>query len=69
MSNVELFSVYTTQEAAEILQVSDAYLRQLIGRKQLIAKRAGKRTWLIPGEEVERLKERRQRRRPPNNDA
>jgi excisionase family DNA binding protein len=64
MSNVELFSLFTTQEAAEIIGVSDAYLRQLIARKQLLAKRAGKRTWLIPGEEVDRLKQRRENRRP-----
>lgn len=61
---MEIFSMYTTQEAAEILDVSDAYLRQLIGRNQLAAKRIGKRTWVIPESELERLKNRPRRRKP-----
>lgn len=64
---MELATVYTTQEAAEILGVSDAYLRQLISRDQLSAKRMGKRIWLISGEEVQRLQARPKRRRKPKD--
>jgi excisionase family DNA binding protein len=58
MSNERL---YTTQEAAAILNVSDAYLRQMIARGKATPKQQIGGTWIFAESEVERLKSRPKR--------
>lgn len=55
--------LYTTQEAASMLGVTDGRLRQMIvkGEAQPTAQIGG--TWMFNREEIERLKSRPQRRR------
>lgn len=50
--------MYTTQEVAELLNLSDAYIRQLMaaGKAQPVKQVGG--TWLFTGEEIERLRAR-----------
>lgn len=48
--------MYTTQEAARQMGITDAYVRQLIGAGKLTAKRLGDRVWVIAEDEIERFK-------------
>lgn len=58
MSTMPISRLFTTQEAAAEIGVTDAYIRQLIGKQEIRAERAGKRMWLISADEVERFKQR-----------
>ena len=50
--------LYTTQEVAEQLNVSDAYIRQMIGAGKAYPKEQIGGTWLFTREELDRLRTR-----------
>lgn len=49
-------AMLTTQEAGELLGVSDARVRQMILAGQIKAQRFGQRMLLVPEKEIERVK-------------
>lgn len=53
--------LYTTQEVAAALSVSDAYIRKLIKEGKASPKQMIGGTWLFTQEEVERLRSRPKR--------
>lgn len=55
-------AVLTTAEAAEALGVTDARIRQLCAAGSLACQKIG-RDWLIPADEVERYKEKRENKK------
>lgn len=57
--------LYTTQEVAEAMNVSDAYIRQMIAAGKAQPKEQIGGTWLFTREELDRLRStRRSRGRP-----
>ena len=50
--------LYTTQEVAQELSVSDAYIRQLIGRGQAYPVQRIGNSWVFTQAELERLRTR-----------
>lgn len=54
--------LYTTQEAAQQLGITDGYLRTLISQGKARPKTEIGGTWLFDGEEIERLRNRPKRR-------
>lgn len=51
-----IIDVFTTQQAADTIGVTDAYVRHLIARGEIKAKKLGKRIWVISDAEVHRFK-------------
>jgi len=51
--------LYTTQEVARELSVSDAYIRQLIGRGQAYPVQRIGNSWVFTADEIERLRARK----------
>jgi len=54
--------LYTTQEVARALSVSDAYIRQLIGRGQAYPVQRIGNSWVFTADEIERLRTRKRTR-------
>lgn len=53
---IERGNYYTSQEAADYLGISEAYIRRLIGSGQLTAIRIGKLSWLLAADELRQRK-------------
>jgi excisionase family DNA binding protein len=56
--------LYTTQEVAQELSVSDAHVRRLIGKGKAHPKQQIGGTWMFTLEEIERLRHRKSTRGP-----
>lgn len=56
--------LYTTQEVAKELSVSDAHIRRMIGQGKAHPKQQIGGTWLFTAEEIERLRHRKRTRGP-----
>jgi excisionase family DNA binding protein len=54
--------LYTTQEVARALSVSDVYIRQLIGRGQAYPVQRIGNSWVFTADEIERLRTRKRTR-------
>lgn len=54
--------MYTTQQVAEQLNVSDAYVRKMIGRGKATPSQQIGGTWMFTKDEIERLRTRPKRR-------
>lgn len=60
----ETEKLFTTQQAAELLNMSDSHLRNLIRQGTAQPKTQIGGTWLFAQDEIERLRTRRGRGRP-----
>jgi len=49
--------LFTVSEAANILGVTETYIRRLIHEGRMSATRIGRRVWLVPESEVEKFRE------------
>jgi excisionase family DNA binding protein len=60
MSNVlQAQSYLSTEEAAEVLGLTDGRIRQMLRAGELIGVKLGRRSWAIPSSEIDRVKRRR----------
>jgi excisionase family DNA binding protein len=47
---------YTVTQAAELAGVTVSYVRQLLRRKEILGEKFGDRAWIIPANQLEKLK-------------
>ena len=47
---------FTVTQAAELTGVTVSYVRQLLRRKEISGEKLGERAWIIPANQLEKLK-------------
>ena len=60
-----MMSFVSVTEAADLIGVTDSYVRRLLREKELVGQKVGARAWVIPMEEVKRFKDEPRNPGPP----